>query len=265
LGLLDELSSIIIIDGISLLTILWIIIITAVALALERLINRYIRKFAKKTHLEPNVTNGLILTFRLLILAGALASLTRLGGVPTDWFLAFSALGGAAVGFASNQTIGNFVAGFYLLAVRPFKVGDLVRIGTVEGIVEEITINYTKILTIGNNTASIFNLNILQRDITNFLYESETKDELYCYTFEIALDHSVSATRTAEILEQILTKHADKLPKKPNYMILRSGGFERVYLIYLYVKHPAGVFTLRPQITEEVFKLWDEERSTTQQ
>lgn len=43
-------------------------------------------------------------------------------------------------------------------------------------------------------------------------------------------------------------------------MILRSGGFERVYMIYLYVRRPEEVFTLRPQITEELFKRWDKAR-----
>lgn len=239
---------------------LWIIVIATVALVLERLVVQYIRRSAKKARLEPQVTNGMVLTFRLLILIGALASLTRLSGVSTDWFLAFSALGGAAVGFASQQTIGNFVAGLYLLATRPFKVGDLVRIGTVEGIVQEVTINYTKVLTMGNNLVSIINLNVLQRDITNFSYENDEPNELYCYTFEIAFDHNVSATKIEKIFGEVFAEHASNLPKKPSYMILRSGGFERVYMVYLYVKHPEDVFTLRPLITEEVFKRWDRER-----
>lgn len=263
--LLSYLDSIKIYDGVSLLSVLWIIVIATVALVLERLVVQYIRRFAKKARLEPEVTNGMVLTFRLLILIGALASLTRLSGVSTDWFLAFSALGGAAVGFASQQTIGNFVAGLYLLATRPFKVGDLVRIGTVEGIVQEVTINYTKVLTMGNTLVSIINLNVLQRDITNFLYEDDGPSELYCYTFEIAFDHSVSATRIERIFSEVFAEHASNPPKKPYYIILRSGGFERVYMVYLYVKHPEDVFILRPLITEEVFKRWDKERVETKE
>ncbi len=239
---------------------LWMAVIAAVALVLERILTRYVRKLAKKTRLEPQVTNGVVLASRIAILLFALASLTRIGGVSTDWFVAFSALGGAAVGFASQQTIGNVIAGLYLLAARPFKVGDLVRIGTVEGIVQEVTINHTKVLTIGQNSVSIFNLSILQRDITNFLYEDDGSGELYCYTFEVALDHGVSATKTEQILNEIFEENASKLPKKPSYMILRSGGFERVYMIYLYVKRPEEVFTLRPRIIEELFKRWDRAR-----
>ncbi len=165
--------------------ILSIIVIGLVALSLERIITRYLRKFARRTRLERNVANSLILTFRVLIIIGAIASLVRVGGITTDWFVALSALGGAAVGFASSQTIGNLIAGIYLLASRPFKVGDYVRIGTVEGVVQELTINFTKILSIGNNVISIANLQILQKDITNYLYEVDAAADLYCYTFEI--------------------------------------------------------------------------------
>lgn len=247
--------------GIEWSTIFSIIAIVAIAVILERLLTRYLKRFAKRAHLTPNVANGLVLTFRLLILIAAVASLVRLGGLPAEWFVAFSALGGAAVGFASTQTIGNFIAGIYLLATRPFKAGDYVRLGTVEGIVQEITINYTKILTIGYNVVSISNLQVMSRDMTNFSYETEEHRVLYCYTFEIGFDHSVSATKTAEIFDEVFEVYNHLLPKKLGYMLVRSGSFERIYMVYLYVEHPEDVFVYRPQIAEEVFKRWDKERA----
>jgi small-conductance mechanosensitive channel len=236
-------------------------IIALAAFILERVITRYLRRFAKRARLEPNVTNSLVLTFRILILIGAVASIVRVGGLTTEWFVAFSALGGAAVGFASQQTIGNSMAGLYLLATRPFKAGDYIRVGTVEGIVQEITINYTRILTMGNNIVSLTNLQILQRDITNYLYENEHTRSLYCYTFEIGFDHSVPTDKLAEIFNEVFKRHRRALPKEPNYVLVRSGGFDRVYLVYLYVKNPEDIFVLRPQIAEEVFSLWDLERT----
>jgi small conductance mechanosensitive channel len=243
--------------GVEWSTIISIIIIVVVAIVLERVVTRYLKRFTKRVHLEPNVANGMALTFRLLILIGAIASLVRLGGLPSEWFVAFSALGGAAVGFASTQTIGNSIAGLYLLTTRPFKAGDYVRLGTVEGIVQEITINYTKILTMGYNVVSISNLQVMSRDMTNFSYESEEHEALYCYTFEIGFDHSVSADKTAEIFDGVFERYNKTLPKKLSYMLTRSGAFERVYMIYLYVKLPEDIFVYRPQIAEEVFKRWD--------
>lgn len=240
--------------------ILSVTIIIVVAIILERLMTRYLRRLAKRARLALQVTNGLALTFRLLILIGAIAALVSIRGLPTDWLLAFSAFGGAAIGLASTQTIGNFIAGLYLLATRPFKVGDYVRLGTVEGIVQEITINYTKVLTLGNNVVVISNLQVMSRDMTNCLYESENLETLYCCTFEIGFDHSVSADRIAAIFDEVFEQYNKKLPKALSYMLLRSGAFERVYMVYLYVKKPEDVFIFRPQVAEEVFKRWDKER-----
>lgn len=116
-----------------------------------------------------------MLTFRTLILIGAVLALSRVGGMQSEWLLSISAVGGAAVGFASQKTIGNFIAELFLLAARQFRVGDYVRIGTVEGIVQEVTLNYTKVLIIGNNTVSVSNLQMIDRDIIN--YTCERKQE----------------------------------------------------------------------------------------
>jgi small-conductance mechanosensitive channel len=247
--------------GIDFSTIIGIIIIAAVAIILERLFTRYLSRFAKRAKLEPSVTNNLVLTFRILILISAVLAISRVGGLQPEWILSISAIGGAALGFASTKTIGNFIAGLFLLAARPFKVSDYVRIGTVEGIVQEITINYTKVLTMGNNTVSISNLQILDRDITNFTYESTKNLSLYCYTFEIGFDHSVSAEKIAEIFNEVFERHLHTLPRKPSYVLNRSTAIDRVYVVYLYVEHPEDIFTLRPQIAEDVFKRWDMERT----
>ena len=247
--------------GIDLSTIMGLIIIAAVAIFLERLFTRYLSRFAKRAKLEPSAANNLVLTFRILILIGAVLVIGRVGGLQPEWIVSISAIGGAALGFASTKTLGNFIAGLFLLAARPFRVGDYVRIGTVEGIVQEITINYTKVLTIGNNTVSISNLQILDRDITNYMYQSRKNFSLHCYTFEIGFDHSVSAEKIAEIFKEVFERHRHTLPKDPSYMLTRSSALDRVYVVYLYVEHPEDIFTLRPQIAEEVFKRWDMERA----
>jgi small-conductance mechanosensitive channel len=247
--------------GIDLYTIIELIIIAVVAIALERLFTRYLSRFAKRAKLEPSAANNLTLTFRILILIGAVLVIGRVGGLQPEWLVSISAIGGAAVGFASTKTLGNFIAGLFLLAARPFKVGDYVRIGTVEGIVQEITTNYTKVLTISNNTVSISNLQILDRDITNYMYQSGKHFSLYCYTFEVGFDHSVSDEKLAEIFEEVFERHRHTLPRKPSYMLTRSAAFDRVYVVYLYVEHPEDIFALRPQIAEEVFKRWDMERA----
>ena len=246
---------------IQLSTIFYILVIAIVAVTLERLISRYLTGFAKRIKLEPSTSNNLVLTFRILILIFAVLAISSLGGVQAEWLLSISAIGGAALGFASQKTIGNFLAGLFLLAAKPFKVGDYVKIGAVEGIVQEITINYAKVLTASNNTVSVSNLQILDRDITNYLYESSKTGNLYCYTFEIGFDHSIPTEKINQLFNQIFDGYSRVLPRRPSCMLTRSSALDRVYLVYLYVDKPKDIFTLRPKIAAEVFQHWDGERA----
>jgi len=248
--------------GISLSQIISIIVIAALAITIERLLTTYLSRIAKRAKLERNAANNLILTFRILILIVAVLAIFRFGGVlEAEWILSISAIAGAALGFASQKTLGNFLAGLFLLTARPFKVGDYVRIGTVEGVVQEVTLNYTKVLTIGNNTVSISNLQILDRDITNYTFESRRNLSIYCYTFEIGFDHSVRTETIAAIFSEVFERFLHTQPKKPMATLTRSDAFARYYTVYLYVEHPEDVFTLRPEISAEVFKRWDIERN----
>jgi hypothetical protein len=83
---------------------------------------------------------------------------------------------------------------------------------------------------------------------------------VYCYTFEIGFDHSVSTAKIGEIFEEAFKNRIFELPKKPGYTLLRSGATERVYMVYLYVRKPEDILMFRPKIAEEIYSLWDQER-----
>jgi len=232
------------------------IVLVAVAIILERLIARYIKRVSKRKEWPPHVTNGLVLIFRLFIILGAVAMIMRIGGVPPDWLVAYSALGGAAIGFASTRTLGNFIAGLFVFVTRPFQVNDYVRVDNVEGIVEEITFNYTKILTRGNTLVFLSNLKILDQTVVNYKYQGG-KSRLYCYTFELAFDHSLSTSQLEKTFDEVIERYIEKLPRKPEYTMLSIGAFARNYVFYLYVKQPQDIFKVHPEFVKEVVKAWD--------
>jgi small-conductance mechanosensitive channel len=247
--------------GIPISEIILIIIIVIIAVSIERAITSYLSRLTKKAGIEPNTANNLALFTRILILIFAVAALTRVIGYDSTWIVSVSAVGAAAVGFASQKTIGNFIAGIFLLAARPFKVGDYVKVGTVEGLVREINLNYTIILTAANNTVSISNLQLLERDVVNYVYETKKGYSVYCYTFELAFDLSVPIETLNHIFDDICEKYSRIIPKKPHYALSRTSFTERVYMIYLYVDKPEDIFTLRPRVSDEIFQCWDQERA----
>jgi len=245
-----------------LITLIWVMVVAVVALIWERVSTRYVRQFVRSRELPPDVGNGLVLFFRLLIFVGALMALLAIGGFPSELLVSFSALGGAAVGFASSRTIGNFIAGLFVLFLRPFRVRDYVRIGNVEGIVEEITINYTKIRTQSNTTVLISNQRTLDQDIINYRCE-ESGPPLYCYGVELTFDHSISTDRLEKLFDGVIEKYTERLPKKPQYGILRITNIARHYMFYLYVESPEDIFTLPSIFVKDLTEAWEKAKAKT--
>ncbi|MFX1512329.1 MAG: mechanosensitive ion channel domain-containing protein [Promethearchaeota archaeon] len=94
--------------------------------------------------------------------------------------LGMSALLGTAIGFASQHTLGNLLAGIYLIFSKPFTVRDYVIFPDlkVEGIIRGINVNYTNVLTPSGVVVSIANQKILGTKIMNTKLEQEqTKDK----------------------------------------------------------------------------------------
>ncbi|MCK4885391.1 mechanosensitive ion channel [Candidatus Bathyarchaeota archaeon] len=107
-----------------LVTIVITLVIVAVTFVLDKFIRRSIANHGKKVDMEPHAINILKLVARLIVVIGGVVALMSLFKVPTDLFLAGGALTGTAIGFASTQTVGNFLAGFYIMISRPFMVRD---------------------------------------------------------------------------------------------------------------------------------------------
>ena len=61
--------------------------------------------------------------------------------------LASSAVLGVIIGFASQRTLGNFVAGLLIAITQPVRLGDRVTYDGEDGVIEEIGLTYTFIRT----------------------------------------------------------------------------------------------------------------------
>jgi small-conductance mechanosensitive channel len=81
--------------------------------------------------------------------------------------LASSAVLGLVIGFASQRTIGNVVAGVLIAITQPLRLGDRVTVEGTEGIVEEIGLTYTWIRTRDNDRLVVPNERLASESIRN--------------------------------------------------------------------------------------------------
>jgi small-conductance mechanosensitive channel len=152
-------------------------IVLGVTLALARLIDRRIMgrdrtpealtryRVLRRSISATIVTIGLLSALLVIPQVRALA-----GGL-----LASSAVLGLIVGFASQRTLGNFVAGLMIAITQPLRLGDWVEVGGVEGSVEEIGLIYTFIRTEDNARLVIPNEKLASDTIRNSTIRSPAK------------------------------------------------------------------------------------------
>ena len=81
--------------------------------------------------------------------------------------LASSAVVGLVIGFASQRTIGNVVAGILIAITQPLRLGDVVEVQGVQGVVEEIGLTYTWIRTPDNDRFVVPNEKLASDTIRN--------------------------------------------------------------------------------------------------
>jgi MscS family membrane protein len=106
------------------------------------------------------VLQGVVILAALLVALGVL-------GVNLTATLAGLGIGGLAVAFAAQKSLENLFGGFVVLSDRILSVGDTVRIGTVEGEIEDVTLYATRVRTLGRTVVSIPNGSLLTSQIEN--------------------------------------------------------------------------------------------------
>jgi small-conductance mechanosensitive channel len=92
-------------------------------------------------------TVGFLIRLVFIAVAGLLS--LRIAGLDPATLAVGGAITAVVVGLAAQQTLGNLIAGMVLIAARPFRVGDRVRLqagavaGQIEGTVQTLGLLYT--------------------------------------------------------------------------------------------------------------------------
>ncbi len=114
--------------------------------------------------LVPFVTKTLKLAAGIL---GAVFLIARLGGDVTA-LLAGLGLSGLAVALAAQDLLKNLFGSITVLLDRPFRVGDWIRIGDVEGVVEDVGFRSTRVRTFHASLITLPNARLIDVSVDNY-------------------------------------------------------------------------------------------------
>lgn len=189
------------------------IAILVIGFMLVKRISKLFKKILHKRDFDPSLQGFLIsmvsVTLKILVLLTALGQL----GIEMTSFIALLGAAGLAIGMAFSGTLGNFAGGIMILIFRPYKVGDYLAAQGEEGIVKEIQIFNTILLTLDNKTVIIPNGTIANGNMTNFTYEETRRVD-----FTVGIAYGDDYDKAKAVLERFISED-DKILKDPAYFI----------------------------------------------
>jgi small conductance mechanosensitive channel len=154
------------------------LLILVLGLWASKRLSRILREILSKTQLDQTfisfIGNMLRVVLTAVVFLAALSSM----GVPTTSVLALLGTAGLAVALALKDSLNNVAAGFSLMILRPFRVGDYVEVGGVGGSVSGITLFHTLLNTADNRWIAMPNAKLLADTIVNFSRNASRRIDL---------------------------------------------------------------------------------------
>jgi small conductance mechanosensitive channel len=143
----------------------------------------------KRKNVDPTLTRYLASIVGVSLNVILVVAILGYFGVETTSFAALVAGVGIAVGAAWGGLLSNFAAGAFLIVLRPFKVGDYISAGGIEGTVKELGLFGTSMVTPDNVHTIVGNAKIFGDNIKNYSINPYRRVDL-----SAQLAHSVDPT-----------------------------------------------------------------------
>ncbi len=148
-------------------------------------------------------------------------------GIATTSAVAVLGSAGVAVGLALQGSLSNLAGGVLILLLKPFVVGDYIIEDTNknEGTVSEISIFYTKLLTVDNKVIVIPNGILSNSSLTNVTHMDKRRIDLI-----VGISYEADIRRAKEILKKIAMEEPARLTEEEPVVYVDTLGASSVDL-----------------------------------
>lgn len=158
------------------------IILAILVLIIGNIFIKCALKLLKKSKIMEKV-EGTVRSFiysfiKALLYVILVISIIGIMGVPMASVVTVLASAGVAVGLALQGALSNLAGGIMVMIFKPFHQGDFISATGVEGVVKEVTLFYTIIMTLDNKRITVPNGSLMNANITDFSSEKLRRVDL---------------------------------------------------------------------------------------
>lgn len=184
------------------LEIVFAVVVYAIGSRIIKFSRKLLRRWLEKTEADVGVRQFLDALLKYVMYFILIVLILTLFGVTAASVVAVVGSAGLTLGLALQGSLSNFAGGVLILLLKPFKVGDYIKEDTHgnEGTVEEISIFYTRLLTVDHNMIVIPNGTLANSSLTNITCTDKRRIDL---EFGIAYDADL------KLAKEVIQKQAE--------------------------------------------------------
>lgn len=230
-----------------------VIVMLVVGFKVIKWIKKWIKTSPRLNKVDTSLRSFAVSFVSVLLYSILFVTVLMILGVPATSFVALLTTCAAAIGLALQGSLANFAGGIMILLFKPFKVGDYIEASGESGIVDEISVVYTELLTFDNKRITIPN-----GTLTNSVIENYTSEKLR----RVDLTFNTSYKCDVEKVKSVIRKVIDDNPmalKKPEPFVRLSEHNESAltYTVRIWCK-TEDYWDLKYDTIESVKKAFDE-------
>lgn len=229
------------------------IIVWIIGLWVIRIAGRGVDLIINLSKLEVSLKTFLHSLFSMVLKVLLAISVLGMLGIEMTSFIAILGAAGLAFGMAMSGTLQNFAGGVMLLIFKPIKVGDLIDSQGHTGVVKEIQIFATILLTSDHKTVILPNGAVANNEITNYATEGTIRVDL-----EFGIGYAASIDKAKEVLSQIMKAHPLVLDSPDSFVGVVGLGDSAVNLAVRPYTQPKNYWEVYFDIYEQGKKALDQ-------
>lgn len=227
------------------------IVVLVVGLWVIGKLSNGVRRSAVKGLPDETLAKFLTNIFEVILKVLLVISVASMIGIQTTSFIAILGAAGLAVGLALQGSLSNFAGGVMVLIFRPFKVGDHVGAQGLEGIVTDIGIFVTTLITFDKRIIIVPNGPLANGNIINY-----TASDVRAVEISIGISYSDDIAKGKAAMEAVLKADPRVIQNEGNVVAVVDLGTSSVdFLVRAFAKtddYWSLYFDIRPALKAAV-------------
>lgn len=195
------------------------VLVLVIGIKLSKWSSKLLSRSKALSSLDSGVVRFISNTVKFTLYVMVVISAAGILGIPYASFVAVLGSAGVAIGLALQGSLSNIASGILILVNKPFRVGDYIQAGTIEGNVTDIGFFNTSVITLDNKVISIPNSVLTGSCIINYTAMETRRVDI---TFSVGYESDIENVKSV-ILETVNKSPLILKDPKPIARLIKCG------------------------------------------